>query len=125
LAPSFDEGRFLARLRADDARRAIGDALIDQRNVAGIGNIWKSEGCWEAGIDPWRPVRDLGDDEARAVIDGIRPRMFESAVRGPGFLRPRVYRRTGMPCPRCGAPVRSAGQGDANRITYWCPRCQR
>ena len=125
LAPWFDQARFLARLRADDAARAIGDALIDQRNVAGIGNIWKSEGCWEAAIDPWRPVRDVGDDEALALIDGVRPRMLESAVRGPRFLRPRVYRRTGMPCPRCGAPVRSAGQGDANRITFWCPRCQR
>ena len=125
LAPSFDERRFLARLRADDSTRAIGDALIDQRNVAGIGNIWKSEACWEAAIDPWRRVRDLGDDEARAVIDGVRPRMLESGRRGPRFLCPRVYRRTGMPCPRCGAPVRSAGQGNANRITYWCPRCQR
>jgi endonuclease-8 len=125
LAPSFDERRFLARLRADDPTRSIGDALIDQRTVAGIGNIWKSEGCWEAAIDPWRPVRDVSDDEARAVIDGIRPRMLESGSRGPRFLRARIYRRTGMPCPRCGAVVRSAGQGDANRITYWCPGCQR
>jgi len=125
LAPSFDERRFLARLRADDPARSIGDALIDQRNVAGIGNIWKSEGCWEAAIDPWRPVRNVSDDEARAVIDGIRPRMLESGRRGPRFLRARIYRRSGMPCPRCGAAVRSAGQGDANRITYWCPGCQR
>ena len=125
LAPVFDEPRFLARLRADDPGRAIGEALIDQRNVAGIGNIWKSEGCWEAAIDPRRAVRDVSDDEARTVIERIRPRMLESGRRGPRFLRPQVYGRRGMPCPRCGAAVSSAGQGDANRITYWCPGCQR
>jgi endonuclease-8 len=125
LACSFDERRFLARLRADDPTRPFGDALIDQRTVAGIGNIWKSEGCWEAAIDPWRPLREVTDEEARAVIDGVRPRMLESGQRGPRFLRSRVYRRTGMPCPRCGTAVRSAGQGDGNRATYWCPGCQR
>jgi endonuclease VIII len=124
LAPSFDERLFLARLRADDPTRAIGDALIDQRNVAGIGNIWKSEGCWEAGIDPWRRARDVSDEEARAVIDLVRPRMLESGRRGARSMRTRVYRRSGMPCPRCGAAVRSAAQGDANRMTYWCPGCQ-
>ena len=125
LAPSFDEHLFLARLRADDGARAIGDALIDQRNVAGIGNIWKAEGCWEARIDPWRHARDVSDEEARAVIDGVRPRMLESGRRGPRSMRTRVYRRSGMPCPRCGGAVRSAAQGDANRMTYWCPGCQR
>jgi endonuclease VIII len=59
LADEFDSARFLARLRADDPTRGIGDALIDQHNVAGIGNIWKSEGCWEAAIDPWRPVAQV------------------------------------------------------------------
>ena len=59
LAESFDFERFLARLRADDPTRGIGDAVLDQRNVAGIGNIWKAEGCWEAAIDPWRAVGDV------------------------------------------------------------------
>jgi len=125
LAASFDGPRFLARLRADDPERPFGDALIDQRTVAGIGNIWKSEGCWEAAINPWRPLRDVADEEALAVIDGVRPRMLDSGRRGPRFLRARVYGRTGMPCLRCGTPVRSAGQGDGNRPTYWCPGCQR
>ncbi|MFZ0042342.1 MAG: DNA-formamidopyrimidine glycosylase family protein, partial [Solirubrobacteraceae bacterium] len=53
LADTFDSARFLARLRSDDGTRGIGDALLDQRNVAGIGNIWKAEGCWEAAVDPW------------------------------------------------------------------------
>jgi endonuclease VIII len=125
LAPEFDRQRFLARLRADDPTRALGDALLDQRNVAGIGNIWKAEGCWEARVDPWRPVAEVTDAEAVAVIDQVRPRMRLSAEEGPRRIAPRIYKRTGQPCPRCGTRVRARGQGDANRTTYWCPGCQR
>jgi endonuclease VIII len=124
LAPSFDRARFLGRLRADDQTRTIGDALLDQRNVAGIGNIWKAEGCWDAGVDPWRPVAEVSDAEAMAVIDAVRPRMRRSAEAGPRAIEPRVYRLVGRPCPRCGGSIRSRGQGDANRTTYWCPGCQ-
>jgi endonuclease-8 len=124
LAPSFDSVRFLARLRADDPTRPIGDALLDQRNVAGIGNIWKSEGCWEAGIDPWRAVSAVSDAEAGAIIEGIRPRMMRSALEGPKAINPRVYRHVGRPCPRCGGAISARGQGDANRTTYWCQGCQ-
>jgi endonuclease-8 len=125
LAPEFDRGRFLGRLRSDDQTRSFGDALLDQRNVAGIGNIWKAEGCWEAGVDPWRPVSSLSDAEALTVIEATRPRMLISAESGPRTIAPRVYKRTGQPCPRCGTAVRARGQGDANRTTYWCPGCQR
>jgi endonuclease-8 len=125
LAPEFDSDRFLARLRADDPTRALGDALLDQRNVAGIGNIWKAEGCWEAAIDPWRAISGVSDDEALRVIRAVRPRMQRSAEDGPRTIQPRVYRRKGRPCPRCGGRIISRGQGDANRTTYWCPGCQR
>lgn len=125
LAPSFDAERFLARVHSDDPTRALGDALLDQRNVAGIGNIWKAEGCWEAGLDPWRRVASVTDEEALAVIEAIRPRMLRSAQRGPRAIEPRIYNRAGRPCPRCGTIIRSRGQGDANRTTYWCPGCQR
>ncbi len=125
LADSFDSRAFLRRLRADDPTRAIGDALLDQRNVAGIGNIWKAEGCWEARIDPWRPVAQVADAEAVAIIEAMRPRMLRSASEGPRMIQPRVYRRVGQPCPRCGTRVASRGQGDANRTTYWCAGCQR
>jgi endonuclease VIII len=124
LAPSFDSTRFLARLRSDDQTRPFGDALLDQRNVAGIGNIWKAEGCWEASIDPWRPVSEVSDEEALAVIAAVRPRMQVSAVNGPRAINPRVYGRRGRPCPRCRVSIRSRGQGEANRTTYWCPKCQ-
>ena len=123
LAEEFDAPRFLRRLRADDPTRPIGDALLDQATVAGIGNIWKAEGCWEASIDPWRPVGQVSDSEALAIIEAIRPRMWRSAAEGPRTIRPRVYRRPS--CPRCGATVSARGQGDANRTTYWCPGCQR
>jgi endonuclease-8 len=121
----FDRTTFLRRLRSDDPTRPIGDALLDQRNVAGIGNIWKAEGCWEAALDPWRPVGEVRDDEALAVIYALRPRMQQSAVQGPRAIEPRVYKRAGRPCLRCGGPILSRGQGDANRTTYWCPGCQK
>jgi endonuclease VIII len=125
LAESFELGRFLARLREDDQTRGFGEALLDQRNLAGIGNIWKSEGCWEAGISPWRAVHEVSDQQAAAFIDGVRPRMLRSGTQGPLTIDPRVYRRTGAPCPRCGGAVQARQQGDENRMTYWCPECQR
>jgi endonuclease-8 len=125
LAAEFDFDRFLARLRADDYTRGIGDALLDQRNVAGIGNIWKAEGCWEAEIDPWRPVAEVTDAEARAIIESVRPRMLRSAQSGHVEAEHHVFRRHGRPCPRCGATILAQGQGDDNRTTFWCPGCQR
>jgi endonuclease VIII len=124
LANEFDRDRFLARLRSDDQTRLIGDALLDQRNVAGIGNIWKAEGCWEAAIDPWRSVADVSDQEAVAIIDAMRPRMMRSAAVGHRAIRPQVYGFAGRLCPRCGTRITARGQGDANRTTYWCPGCQ-
>jgi endonuclease VIII len=123
LTAEFDHERFLRRLRSDDQTRGIGDALLDQRNVAGIGNIWKAEGCWEAGVDPWRPVSDVADREATAIIEAVRPRMMRSATLGHRAIEPRVYGLAGRPCPRYGTPIVARGQGDANRTTYWCARC--
>jgi endonuclease-8 len=126
LAPQLELHRVLARLRADDQTRSIGDALLDQRNVAGIGNIWKSEGCWQASIDPRRPVSSVSDAEAIAVIEAVRAGMLQSAK--SGYLeaaQARVYRRAGRPCPRCGTRIRLLSQGDDNRTTFWCPGCQR
>ncbi len=124
LASEFDGGRFLSRLRSTESGRTIGDALLDQRILAGIGNIWKSEGCWEARIDPWRTLGSLGDAEAIAIVEAVRPRMLASGMGGPKSLRARIYRHAGRPCPRCGTALVARGQGDQNRITYWCPGCQ-
>ena len=59
----------LARLRGGPQEREVGDALLDQRLVAGIGNIWKAEALWEARVSPWRPLADVSDDELRAVLE--------------------------------------------------------
>ena len=124
VSDDFDERAFLRRLREDDPTRGIGDALLDQRTLAGIGNLWKSEACFLAGIDPWRPTGEVEDHEALAIVREVGPLMRESA-RGTGHQRPsRVYERAGLPCRRCNGPIRSRGQGDDNRTTYWCPECQ-
>jgi endonuclease-8 len=125
LADAFDYPRFLGRLRGDDPGRGIGDALLDQRNVAGIGNLWKSEGCWEAAVDPWRPVAGVADAEAVAIIDAVRPLMLDSARTGDQNTHRSVFRRHGQPCLRCGAKILARGQGDDNRTTFWCAGCQR
>ena len=106
LAVAFDADRYLRLLRADDPTRPIGEALLDQRNVAGIGNIWKAEGCWEAVVDPWRPLREVSDcgggrDRFGRASRGCSARRVE----GPRTIAPRVYRRTGQPCPRCGDAI--------------------
>jgi endonuclease VIII len=125
LAPQFDGETFLRRLRADDPGRTLGDALLDQSIVAGIGNLWKSESCWEAVTDPWRALSSVSNAQALDLIEAVRPRMLRSAVGGPRTIQPRVYRRHGRPCPRCGTRIEAREQGDANRTTYWCPGCQR
>ena len=126
-ARPFDEAKFLRRLRADDPTRGFGDALLDQHIVAGIGNFWKSEACWLAGVDPWRRVAAVSDEEALAVVLTVRPLMQESAEHGRQSDFRTIYDKAGRPCPRCRAPalIRAHGQGDDNRTTYWCPACQR
>jgi endonuclease-8 len=124
LADEFDDAEFLRRLRADDPTRGVGDALLDQRVVSGIGTVWKSEGCFLAGLSPWRRAGQVGDDEVRRVIHEIRPLMARS-VEGD-WRQPRwVFERAGLPCRRCSTPIEFRGQGDDNRNTFWCPECQR
>jgi endonuclease VIII len=118
--PDFDAME--ARLRREPGRE-LGDALLDQRLVAGIGNIWRAEALWAARVSPWRAVADVADAELRAVLTAAHE-LMSSSVEGTRPLR-RVYRRTGRPCGRCGTPIRAHAQGDGARIAYWCPGCQR
>lgn len=121
LAPAFDPVAAAGRLRSWPG--PIGVALLDQQLVCGIGNIFKSEGCFEAGIDPLREADSLTEEEAVRVLDVIR-RQMETAVE-TGHRPGRVYRRTGRPCPRCGAAtIRPVRQGDDARSTWFCPACQ-
>jgi endonuclease-8 len=124
LAEEFDAPRFLRRLREDDPTRPIGDALLEQRTVAGLGTIWRTEACFATGLDPWRPTGDVTDAEAVAAIEAIRPRMLRSAREGFDARGVEIYGRGGRPCPRCGTIVRSRGQGENNRRLSWCPGCQ-
>ncbi|HVD86705.1 MAG TPA: DNA-formamidopyrimidine glycosylase family protein [Solirubrobacterales bacterium] len=121
LADDFDPEAVVATIGADPSR-GLGDALLDQQLVAGIGNIFKSEACFAAGVDPWRPVGDLSGEELRAVLSAARTLMLEAVESGRHPQR--IYRRRQGACPNCRGPISSRGQGDANRTTYWCPRCQ-
>ena len=125
IAPDFDPAQVLRRLREDDPTRPVGDALLDQRSVAGIGNLWKCEACWEAQIDPWRATAMTSNDEILALLSAVRPRMQASAAHGMTSRDNRVYGRAGRPCRRCETSIAVRGQGDGNRPTYWCPGCQR
>ena len=120
LGSELEADAAIAALRADPAR-LLGDALLDQALVAGIGNIFKSEACFAARLDPWRPVGELSDMELRAVLQTAR-QLMRAAV-ASGRQPHAVYRRRG-PCRGCGGPILSGGQGDANRTTYWCRKCQ-
>jgi endonuclease-8 len=113
LGDEFDAKAALVRLRAGGPERSVAEALLDQRAVAGVGNIWKCETCFSAAIDPWRPIGAVSDGELRALLEFARREMAVSAREG--FIAR----------PRCGARIRSRGQGDADRRTYWCPGCQQ
>jgi endonuclease-8 len=113
----------ISRLRRADQRRLLGDVIVDQRVVSGIGNLWLAELLWHARLSPWLPLGQATDEELAVGLGWARAAMLAS-VSGTRPARA-IYRRTGRPCPRCGAPVRSRGLGDANRTAYWCASCQR
>ena len=113
-------------VRAQLARRrgAIKPALLDQRILAGVGNIYAAEGLWHARIDPRRAAASLSRAEVARLLKGIRKaleRATGSRYRS-GEERFAVYGRRGQPCPRCGAPIAALTQ--AGRTTYHCNDCQ-
>ena len=122
LADETDPGDVVARLRRADPSLLVGEALLDQKLVAGIGNMWLAEALWHARVSPWTELAQASDGELRAALAWARERM-RAAVRGERTPRA-VYRRPGRPCPRCGAAIASRSLGDASRTAYWCPVCQ-
>jgi endonuclease VIII len=112
----------LARLHASDGSRWFGEALLDQSLVAGIGNKWLAEALWEVQLSPWRRLNDVSEDDRRRALEQAAALMRDS-VDGR-VRRNRVYRLVRRPCTRCSTAIRSYGQGDATRMTYWCPSCQ-
>jgi endonuclease-8 len=122
LADETDDADVVRRLRRERQSRLVGEALVDQRVVAGIGNMWLAEALWQARVSPWCPLAAVTDEELAHALGWAREAM-RSAVRAPAGPRA-VYRRAGRPCRRCGTPIASRGLGDANRTAYWCPGCQ-
>ena len=113
----------LSRLRAAEPRRLLGDVLVDQRVVSGIGNVWLAELLWQARLSPWLPLGEATDEELAAGLGWARAAMLASV--GGTLVRSGGTRPGANACPRCGAPIRSRGLGDANRTAYWCASCQR
>nr|WP_205861100.1 Fpg/Nei family DNA glycosylase [Planosporangium flavigriseum] len=129
LGPDWDPAEATRRL-ASRPDRTIADALLDQRNLAGIGNLYKAEVLFLRGLSPWTPV--AGVDDLDGLVELAQRLMASNLGRWDqattGSLRPRekqwVFDRAGAPCRRCGTTIRRANLGDYDRITYWCPRCQ-
>jgi endonuclease-8 len=131
LGPDWDAGEAVRRL-AGQPGRPIGEALLDQRNLAGIGNLYKAETLFLRGIDPWTPVAAVADlaavvELAHRLLAANRDHPEQSTT---GSLRRGeqhwVYQRAGQPCRRCGTPVavRAQGEPPRDRVSFWCPRCQ-
>jgi endonuclease VIII len=126
LSPDFDAGEAHRRLRAPERQSmSISAALLDQRALAGIGNIWRNETLFAERVDPFVPVAEIDDETLDRLIATARRLLTESAGVAPGRTSTKVYRRTGRPCPRCGTPIVSRPlSGEIPRTTYWCPSCQ-
>ncbi len=122
LADETTSTGVVARLRRGDQGRLVGEALVDQRVVSGIGNMWLAEALWHARTSPWSSLADVPDERLEQALAWAQEAM-RSAVVGSRPSRA-VYRRAGRGCPRCGSPVMSRGLGDANRTAYWCSVCQ-
>ncbi len=123
LRPEYDPEEATARVLAYEPSAFVGEALNDQSLIAGIGNVIRIEACFLPRISPWRKVGALGEEEARALVDAASWVMETSMKRGS---RPKkIYGRSRQPCPRCGGRILTQGQGDDNRITFWCETCQR
>ena len=131
LGPDWDAAEAERRLRAEPDRE-IGPALLDQRNLAGVGNMYLSELLYLRGIHPWTPVGSVPDLPAllalaHRVLFVNRLAVSQSTVGGRGGDGEHwAYLRAGKPCLRCGTRIRSAEQGAApyTRLTFWCPVCQ-
>ena len=134
LGQDWDPAAAVARL-ARDPDRPIGEALLDQRNLAGAGVIFATEMLFLRGIDPWRTVGSISVDDLTALVE-LGHRLLDANKEQPGHVttgdaRPGrenwAYGRANRPCRRCGSPIRKGQQGPPGqeRPRYWCPNCQR
>ena len=138
LSAEFDADAACARLRARGGSSRSPTPCSNQRVMAGIGNVYKSEVLFAGGVHPRTPLTALADDQLMALIQIARQQLAmnvrETSAPGSGHRRTTgrlspheglwVYGRRGEPCRRCGTPIASAKQGFGARPTYWCPTCQ-
>ena len=134
LGETFDAEEAFRRLRRAPETE-IANALLDQRNLAGIGNVFKSEILFLEAVHPWTPTAIVPDAALHAIL-ATAERLLRANVtpgaparittRPAGNIRGSlwVYNRTARPCRRCQTPIQSRPQGPLNRTTYWCPTCQ-
>ena len=131
LGPDWDP-ELAVRLLSRDPDRAIGEALLDQRNLAGIGNVYAAELLFLRGIEPWRSVGSIED--LPALVD-LGHRLLDANKARPGHVTTGdtrrgkehwVYGRAGKPCRRCGTRIKKGEQGPAGeeRMRFWCSNCQ-
>jgi endonuclease-8 len=141
LLGAFDASEALRRIRAQN-HRPMHETLLDQRVMAGIGNVYKSEVLFLSGVHPDTPAAGLDDAQVTALMDLsmrlLRANIAESSGEGiqtyrglrrtTGRMNPGdrlwVYSRGGQPCRKCGTRILSRKDGDDARVTYWCPMCQ-
>lgn len=141
LAEDFDRDEALRRLRAA-AQRPIALSLLDQRVVAGIGNVYKSEVLFLSGVNPYAPTSAVSEQALTKMLDLARELLranvrdggsaqiqtFRNLRRTNRSIDPRqnlwVYGRAGKPCRNCGAPIQTTKMGVEARSTYWCDSCQ-
>ncbi len=142
LHAEFDAEAALVRLMARRTE-SIGEAMVQQRVMAGVGNVFKSEVCFAEGVSPFARVDSLSEQQLRSLIARARQQLKANVMEDSGNqivtyrgLRRRttrnadpganlwVYGRRDEPCRRCGTAIARALQGDGARVTYWCPQCQ-
>ena len=142
LLGDFDLDRALGLVRRED-RRPVHEVLLDQRVVAGIGNVYKSELLFLSKVHPDTLASGMSDETWRQLLDRARQLLkanvaersgrgietYRGTRRTTGRMKPEdrlwVYSRGGQPCRTCGTAIASRKDGDGARLTYWCPTCQR
>lgn len=128
--PAAQTTAILARMRVNP-ERPLGEAILDQRLVAGLGNVYKSELLFLEGLDPFKPVAAYSDEVLAKLLAAGRTWLRRNVMDGPrqtrwdmGRARVYVYNRSGELCPRCQTPIEMRRQGALGRSTYYCRRCQ-
>ena len=120
MKPPVDIAEVKRRASEQPADVPIGDVLLDQQVVSGIGNIWRNEALFVCRVHPMTPHTRV---DVAAVVRAAA-RLMQARARPGGVYRPQVYNRANRPCPRCGEPIAAARTGRHHRTAYWCPRCQ-